>query len=109
MALAEICKNNPYVENSCAPSAAGAPATTAACSRGLSPREHRPPVQDIVALLRRDFLKVPGITAFPQAPPSIQIGGRMSKSLYQYTLQGPDTQELYREAQKMEARACERA
>jgi len=104
MAVAEYMQKNPYVSKfMCAIGGWGAGNNGRMFAR-LIPREHRPPVQDIVASLRRDFLKVPGITAYPQAPPSIQIGGRMSKSLYQYTLQGPDTQELYREAQKMEAR-----
>jgi HAE1 family hydrophobic/amphiphilic exporter-1 len=103
LALAEYVQKNPYVSKfMCAIGGWGAGNTGRLFAR-LIPREHRPPVQEIVASLRRDFLKVPGITAFPQAPPSIQIGGRLSKSLYQYTLQGPDTQELYREAQKMEA------
>src|SRR5208283_705214 len=33
-----------------------------------------------------------------QNPPSIRIGGHLSKSLYQFTLQSPDTRELYRQA-----------
>jgi HAE1 family hydrophobic/amphiphilic exporter-1 len=103
LAVAAYMQKNPYVSKfMCAIGGWGAGNNGRMFAR-LTPRQHRPPVQEIVASLRRDFLKVPGITAYPQAPPSIQIGGRMSKSLYQYTLQGPDTQELYREAQKMEA------
>ena len=52
--------------------------------------------------LRPQLFAVPGIMAFMQNPPPIQIGGYLTKSLYQFTLQGPDTQELYREAQKLE-------
>ena len=40
--------------------------------------------------------------AFMQNPPPIQIGGHLTKSQYQFTLQGPDTKELYREARKLE-------
>ena len=40
--------------------------------------------------------------AFMQNPPPIQIGGELTKSQYQFTLQGPDTKELYREALKLE-------
>ena len=40
--------------------------------------------------------------AFMQNPPPIQIGGYLPKSQYQFPLQGPDTKELYREAQKLE-------
>ncbi len=109
LALAEYVQKNPYVSKfMCAIGGWGAGNNGRMFAR-LIPRAHRPPVQDIVASLRRDFLKVPGMTAYPQAPPSIQIGGRLSKSLYQYTLQGPDTQELYREAQKMEAQRAIRS
>jgi HAE1 family hydrophobic/amphiphilic exporter-1 len=102
--LAAILKNNPYVDRfMCAVGGSWGPGNSGRMFARLKPREGRPHVQDIVNTLRREFAKVPGITAFPQAPPTIQIGGRLSKSLYQYTLQGPDTKELYREAQKMEA------
>ncbi len=45
--------------------------------------------------LRPKLALVQGITAYPVNPPVIPIGGRMAKSLYQYTLQGPNTDELY--------------
>jgi HAE1 family hydrophobic/amphiphilic exporter-1 len=47
-------------------------------------------------------MQVPGIMAFMQNPPPIQIGGYLTKSQYQYTLQGPDTKELYREAERLQ-------
>ena len=36
------------------------------------------------------------------APPSIRVGGHMTKSAYDFTVQGPDTNELYKEAAKLE-------
>ena len=33
---------------------------------------------------------------YPQNLPTIRIGGSLTKALYQYTLQAPDLQELYR-------------
>ena len=104
LALAEIVHNNPYVEKfMCAIGGWGAGNNGRMFAR-LIPRNQSPAGAGHRGnSLRRDFLKVPGITAYPQAPPTIQIGGRMSKSLYQYTLQGPDTQELYRVAQRIEA------
>jgi HAE1 family hydrophobic/amphiphilic exporter-1 len=51
--------------------------------------------------IRPRLFAVPGIMAFMQNPPPIQIGGYATKGLYQFTLQGPDTKELYREAQKL--------
>jgi HAE1 family hydrophobic/amphiphilic exporter-1 len=44
---------------------------------------------------------------FIQNPPVINVGGRRSKSEYQFTLQGSDINELYDGAQRMEARMRE--
>jgi HAE1 family hydrophobic/amphiphilic exporter-1 len=56
----------------------------------------------VIQEMRPRLFAVPGVMAFMQNPPPIQIGGRLTKSQYQFTLQGPDTQELYREALKLE-------
>src|SRR5262249_40842824 len=45
---------------------------------------------------------VTGINAFPQVLPPIRIGGQLTKSQYQFTLQSPDTAELYADAPKLE-------
>ena len=63
----------------------------------LKPRSiGRPHVDQIIQRLRVKLNSVPGINAFLQNPPLIRIGGTFSKSLYQFTLQDPDLQELYR-------------
>jgi HAE1 family hydrophobic/amphiphilic exporter-1 len=41
---------------------------------------------------------------FLQNPPAIRIGGQVTKSMYQYTLSSPQTDQLYQYAQKFEAR-----
>ena len=46
----------------------------------------------------------PGIRVSLQNPPVIRVGGRLSRSLYQYTLQSPDAPELYRNAAFFEER-----
>ena len=56
----------------------------------------------VIQEMRPRLFAVPGVMAFMQNPPPIQIGGRLTKSQYQFTLQGPDTTELYREALKLE-------
>src|SRR5258705_474938 len=61
----------------------------------LKPRSQRPHVDQVIQQLRQKFADVPGISAFLQNPPLIRTGGFLSKSLYQFTLQGPDLQELY--------------
>ncbi|KIH83583.1 efflux RND transporter permease subunit [Pseudomonas batumici] len=50
--------------------------------------------QQVIARLQPALDKVQGIKLFLQANQDIQIGGRASKTQYQYTLQDPDSQEL---------------
>jgi HAE1 family hydrophobic/amphiphilic exporter-1 len=71
----------------------------------LRPRsERRSPVDEVIERLRPKLATVPGIRAFLQNPPMIRLGGRLSKSQYQYTLQSPDTVELYHYAPLLEER-----
>jgi hydrophobic/amphiphilic exporter-1 (mainly G- bacteria), HAE1 family len=70
----------------------------------LKPRDQRPHVDEIIAQLRGQVASVPGIKVYPQNLPPIRIGGTLTKSLYQFTLQSPDTQELYRYADLMDGR-----
>jgi len=65
----------------------------------LRPRSERKSSADqIVQRLRSALSGIPGITAIPQVPSTLPVGGVSSKSQYQYTLQGPDIEELYRNA-----------
>ena len=41
-----------------------------------------------------------------QNPPTIRIGGQVTTAQYQYTLQGPDTAELYAAARKLQRGAA---
>ncbi|SEE16880.1 multidrug efflux pump [Rhizobiales bacterium GAS191] len=50
---------------------------------------------EVLARLRKAALKVPGIALFGQARQDVQIGARVSKTQYQYTLQDPDVAELF--------------
>ncbi len=70
----------------------------------LKPRSERPRVGAVMAGLRPLLAKIPGIMVFMQNPPPIQIGGRLSKSLYQLTLQSSDTKALYKYAPLLEAK-----
>ncbi|MEO7052516.1 MAG: efflux RND transporter permease subunit [Rhodanobacter sp.] len=58
--------------------------------------------EGIIQELRKKFASVPGIRAYIQNPPAIQVGGRQSKAEYQYTLQSVDLQALYASAGKVE-------
>ena len=58
---------------------------------------------EVIQELRPKVSQIPGLNVFMQIPPTIRIGGSLTKSQYQYTLQSPDTTELYRDAPKLEA------
>ena len=68
---------------------------------GLKPRDRRLGVDDMIRELRPKLARVPGIVVYMQNPPPIQIGGRVSKSLYQFTMQGSDIESLYPAAQQL--------
>jgi HAE1 family hydrophobic/amphiphilic exporter-1 len=71
----------------------------------LKPRtERKLRVVDVITELRPKLAQVPGIRAYLQNPPTLRIGGLISKSLYQYTLQSPDLQELYEYAPLLQER-----
>ncbi len=67
----------------------------------LKPAGQRPPADVMVQHLSRKLNGIPGVQVFVQNPPSIRIGGRGSKTLYQYTIQGLDVQKLYAAAKKL--------
>ena len=58
---------------------------------------------EIIQKLRPKVAQVPGINVFLQIPPTIRIGGNLTKSQYQYALQTPDLPGLYSSAPKLEA------
>ena len=65
-------------------------------------RVNRMSAQDVIQELRPKVAQVPGINVFLQIPPTIRIGGTLTKSQYQYTMQTPDTARLYALAPKVE-------
>jgi hydrophobic/amphiphilic exporter-1 (mainly G- bacteria), HAE1 family len=65
--------------------------------------EHHMTIDDVIQGLQPQLDTIPGIRVFLTNPPSIRIGGRMTKSMYQYTLSSPQSDELYQYAQKFEA------
>jgi len=66
--------------------------------------QRRLSTEEVVNELRPKLMTVPGIIAFVQNPPPIEIGGRLTKSPYQFTLQGTDSRQLYLESGKFLAK-----
>ena len=101
-----VIMKEPYVESFM--SSAGARGGVTSANSGvvflrLAPRNKRElSVDQYIQKLRPKLLQIPGVRVYLQNPPTISIGGQLTKSLYQYTLQGSDTEELYRYAQLLE-------
>jgi HAE1 family hydrophobic/amphiphilic exporter-1 len=66
--------------------------------------ERRLSADEVIQELRPKLTKVSGIQIFLQNLPPIRIGGQLTKSQYQFTLQSPETRELYRHAAALEAK-----
>jgi HAE1 family hydrophobic/amphiphilic exporter-1 len=74
----------------------------------LKPRDERKLTpEQVIEGLRPKLNAIPGIRTYLQNPPLVRIGGQVSRSLYQYTLQAPDTDVLYRAAAQFEQRMRE--
>jgi HAE1 family hydrophobic/amphiphilic exporter-1 len=62
---------------------------------GLKPRDERSASSDqIINRLRPQLAKVPGATLFMQSAQDLNVGGRTTRTQYQYTLQDSDINEL---------------
>jgi hydrophobic/amphiphilic exporter-1 (mainly G- bacteria), HAE1 family len=71
----------------------------------LKPRDQRPlSADEVIQELRPKLARIPGITTYLQSLQNINLGGRLAKSAYQYTLQDSDTDELYHFAKIMQDR-----
>lgn len=69
----------------------------------LAPRHERHEhAEAVLQRLRGKLSQVPGVKIYLQNPPAIRIGGRASKGQYQFTLQSPSTEDLYRSAAMLE-------
>jgi HAE1 family hydrophobic/amphiphilic exporter-1 len=66
--------------------------------------EHHLTVDDVIEEMRPKLAVVPGIRVFMQNLPPIRIGGQLTKSQYQFTLQSPDMPELYRVSTDFESK-----
>ena len=107
-AVVEQVRQHPAIANLSSTAGGGGPASGGANSGRifirLKPRALRAPVDQVIEELRPLVTRVPGIRVFMQNLPPIRIGGQLTKSLYQFTLQSPDTAELYRSAAALEAK-----
>jgi HAE1 family hydrophobic/amphiphilic exporter-1 len=106
MAVAKVIQKDPNVDAFM--SSYGSRGSINASNSGvvfmrLKPRKERKlSVDGVIQELRPKLAQIPGIKVYLQNPPPIRIGGSLTKSLYQYTLQDADTKELYDYAPKLQ-------
>jgi HAE1 family hydrophobic/amphiphilic exporter-1 len=83
----------------------GSSANSGSFSARLKPRSERKlTAEQVVEELRPKLSRIPGLRVYVRTPEAIQVGGRVSRSQYQITLQGADTAELYRVASEVESK-----
>ncbi|MDR1816912.1 MAG: efflux RND transporter permease subunit [Puniceicoccales bacterium] len=66
-----------------------------------TPREERPSVWKIMDNIKRKTAGIPGVTVMTQAKQDVNVGGRMTKTQFQYTLGSADLEELNRWAPRV--------
>ena len=96
--VAELVKNDPAVASvSAAVGGGGGGGNAGNTGRlfiNLKPRAERPPMKEVLEGLRKKLRTVPGIQVYLRPVQNLQLGGRQSKSRYQYTLQSVAAGEL---------------
>jgi len=110
--VSDVVRENPNVQGVQVSGGGGGPfgggLTRARLSVYLKPRHERAlNADEVIRSLQPMLAQVPGVRVFLTNPPAIRIGGRMSQSQYQFTLQSADLQELYAQSRMLETRMRE--
>ena len=106
--VAEVVRQHPDVEAFTSSVGGTASSTLGGPNFGqlvvrLKPRAERERlVDDVILDLRPQLENLPGMKVYLQNPPTVRIGGQVTKSLYQLSLQSPDKDELYATAETLE-------
>ena len=104
--IADIIQHDPNVQAMASTVGAGgrnASGNSGTIFIGLKPANQRKLSADEVAEeMRGKLSREPGLRVYIQNPPSISIGGMAARALYQVTLQGTSTTELYANASILE-------
>ena len=102
--VAEVLARDPNIEHFMS-TVGGGTMNQGRVSIRLKPRgERRLDADGVVRELAPKLAAIPGIRTYLQVPPVIRIGGRPTKTMYQFTLQGSDIQSLYDNAAALEGK-----
>jgi len=103
-ALVEVLRTDPAVDYINSTVGSGGPNPTTNYGRlfiALKDQKTRDNATVVIGRLRQKAREIPGMQAFFQSVQNLNIGGRVSKSQYQYVMQSGDTASLYRLAPEM--------
>ena len=103
LAVADVLKRNPYVAHFMS-TVGGGTMNQGRVSIRLTPLGQRPSADQIIRELQPKLNAIPGIRTYLSVPPVIRIGGRPTKTQYQFTLQSADIDLLFDNAARLEAR-----
>jgi HAE1 family hydrophobic/amphiphilic exporter-1 len=106
LAVADVLRHDPNIEHFMA-SVGGGTMNQGRVIMHLKPLGQRLPAEQVIRELTPKLAAVPGIRTYLQVPPVIRIGGRPTKTQYQFTLQGSDIEILYASAARLEHRLRE--
>jgi HAE1 family hydrophobic/amphiphilic exporter-1 len=101
LAVADIVQRDPNIAHYMS-TVGGGTMNQGRLSIRLKPRSARLPADQVVRELNAKLSSVTGIRTYLSLPQSIRIGGRATKTLYQFTLQSADIDALYANAAKLE-------
>ena len=101
LAVADIVQRDPNIAHYMS-TVGGGTMNQGRLSIRLKPRGERLPADQVVRELNAKLNSVTGIRTYLSLPQSIRIGGRPTKTLYQFTLQSADIDALYENAAKLE-------
>ncbi len=105
--VADIIRQNPNVEALVSTIGGNAANTLGGPNLGqivvhLKHRDERKELANaIIESLRPQLAAVAGMKVYLQNPPTIRIGGQVSKSLYQFSMQSPNREALYEASRTM--------
>ena len=100
--ITDIIERDPDVATYGAFIGGNRPVNTGFLVLGLKPRDQRKVSSDqIITRLRQQLAQVPGATAFLQSAQDLNVGGRTTRTQYQYTLTDADINELNAWAPKL--------
>jgi HAE1 family hydrophobic/amphiphilic exporter-1 len=106
--LANIVAQDPNIDafmSSVGSGGASSSSNTGRMFMRLKPHDQRElSADEIIQELKPKLATVPGIKMYLQNLPAIRIGGRLTKSQYQFTLQSPDKDELYKYSAVLETK-----